>query len=121
MSNKNAFVRSPLTYIAGYFYAQEYSNALSRIITFQDIPVEPWWDGLLERGLPVHLVNPHATMADLHRAGTLRPDVGRRAHANGARAAERAGVRQEECGDIHASASGLSVCGCSHPTNLTTI
>ena len=33
--------------------------------------------------------------------GTLRPDVGRRAHANGARAAERAGVRQEECGDIH--------------------
>jgi hypothetical protein len=33
--------------------------------------------------------------------GTLRPDVERRAHANGARAAERAGVRQEECGDIH--------------------
>ena len=32
--------------------------------------------------------------------GTLRPDVGRRAHANGARAAERAGFRQEECGDI---------------------
>jgi nucleoside-diphosphate-sugar epimerase len=33
--------------------------------------------------------------------GPLRPDVGRRAHANGARAAERAGFRQEECGDIH--------------------
>jgi nucleoside-diphosphate-sugar epimerase len=34
-----------------------------------DIPVEPWRDGLLERGLPVHLVNHLATMADLHRAG----------------------------------------------------
>jgi hypothetical protein len=42
--------------------------------------------------------------------GTLRPDVGRRAHANGARAAERAGVRQEECGDIHrVRKRGLSV------------
>jgi len=51
------------------FYAQEYSKALGRTITFQDIPVEPWRDGLLERGLPVHLVNHLATMADLHRAG----------------------------------------------------
>jgi hypothetical protein len=33
--------------------------------------------------------------------GTVRPAVGRRAHANGARAAELAGVRQEEFGDIH--------------------
>jgi hypothetical protein len=32
--------------------------------------------------------------------GALGPDVGRRAHANRARAAERAGFRQEECGDI---------------------
>ncbi len=52
-----------------YFYAREYSKALGRAITFQDIPVEPWRDGLLERGLPVHLVNHLATMADLHRAG----------------------------------------------------
>jgi uncharacterized protein YbjT (DUF2867 family) len=51
------------------FYAQEYSKALGRTITFQDIPVEPWRDGLLERGLPVHLVNHLATMADLHRVG----------------------------------------------------
>jgi hypothetical protein len=50
-------------------FAQEYSKALGRTITFQDIPVEPWQDGLLERGLPVHLVNHRATMADLHRAG----------------------------------------------------
>ena len=52
-----------------YFYAQEYSEALGRRITYQDIAVEPWRDGLLERGLPVHLVSHLATMADLHRAG----------------------------------------------------
>ena len=52
-----------------HFYAQEYSQALGRTITFEDIPVEPWREGLLARGLPVHLVNHLATMADLHRAG----------------------------------------------------
>ena len=51
------------------FYAQEYSKALGRTITFQDIPVEPWRDQLLKLGLPAHLVNHLATMADLHRAG----------------------------------------------------
>jgi uncharacterized protein YbjT (DUF2867 family) len=51
------------------FFAQEYSKALGRTITFQDIPVGPWREGLLERGFPVHLVNHLATMADLHRAG----------------------------------------------------
>jgi uncharacterized protein YbjT (DUF2867 family) len=53
-----------------YFYAQEYSKALGRTITFQDIPVEPWRDALLKLGLPVHLVDHLATMADLHRAGS---------------------------------------------------
>jgi uncharacterized protein YbjT (DUF2867 family) len=52
-----------------HFFAQEYSKALGRAITFQDIPVEPWRDGLLQRGLPAHLVSHLATMADLHRAG----------------------------------------------------
>jgi uncharacterized protein YbjT (DUF2867 family) len=51
------------------FYAQEYSKALGRTITYQDIPVEPWREGLLQRGFPAHLVNHLATMADLHRAG----------------------------------------------------
>src|SRR5215475_10858206 len=51
------------------FYALEYSKALGRTITFQDIPVGPWRDELLKRGLSVHLVNHLATMADLHRAG----------------------------------------------------
>lgn len=52
-----------------HFYAREYSKALGREITYQDIPVELWRDGLLELGLPVYLVNHLATMADLHRAG----------------------------------------------------
>jgi len=40
-----------------HFYAQEYSKALGRTITYQDIPVEPWRDALRERGFPVHVVN----------------------------------------------------------------
>jgi uncharacterized protein YbjT (DUF2867 family) len=51
------------------FYAQEYSKALGRTITYQDILVEPWRNALLARGLPAHLVHHLATMADLHRAG----------------------------------------------------
>ena len=51
------------------FYTEEYSKALGRTITFQDIPVEAWRDGLLHSGQPVHLVNHLVTMADLHRAG----------------------------------------------------
>src|ERR1044072_2648029 len=52
-----------------HFFAQEYAHALGRPIAFQDIPVESWRAGLLERGLPVHLVNHLVTLADLHRAG----------------------------------------------------
>src|ERR1700682_851526 len=52
-----------------HFFAQEYSKALGRTITFQDIPVEPWRGELLKRGWPVHLVNHLAAMCDLHRAG----------------------------------------------------
>jgi uncharacterized protein YbjT (DUF2867 family) len=52
-----------------HFYAQEYSKALGRTITFQDTPVEPWRDALLDLGLPVHLVSHLVTMADLHREG----------------------------------------------------
>ena len=51
------------------FYAQEYSKALGRTITYRDIPVDPWREGLLQRGLSAHLVKHLATMADLHRAG----------------------------------------------------
>ena len=50
-------------------YAQEYAKALGRAISYQDIPVEPWREGLLKLGLPDHLVSHLAAMADLHRAG----------------------------------------------------
>jgi len=52
-----------------HFYAWEYSRALGRTIAYEDIPVEPWRRGLLERGLPLHVVSHLVTMADLHRAG----------------------------------------------------
>jgi hypothetical protein len=45
------------------------SKAIGRTITCQDIRVGPWRDSLQKRGLPVHLVNHLATMADQHRAG----------------------------------------------------
>jgi uncharacterized protein YbjT (DUF2867 family) len=51
------------------FFAQEYSKALGRRITFEDISVKEWRADLLARGLPIHLVNHLATMADLHRGG----------------------------------------------------
>lgn len=51
------------------FYAKEYSKALGRTITYQDVPIEAWRRALLDRGLPVHLVNHLVTIADLHRAG----------------------------------------------------
>jgi uncharacterized protein YbjT (DUF2867 family) len=50
-------------------FAQEYSKALGRTITFQDIPVEPWRDELLKQSWPLHVVNHLAAMGDLHRAG----------------------------------------------------
>ncbi len=53
------------------FFAQEYSKALGRTITYQDIPVGPWRDELLKRGWPAHLANHLAAMGDLHRAGRL--------------------------------------------------
>src|SRR5260370_27312413 len=56
-----------------HFYAQEYSKALGRTITYQDIPVEPWRDDLLKRGLPIHVVNHLAAVCDLHRTGRLDP------------------------------------------------
>src|ERR1043165_1455170 len=37
-------------------FAGEYSKALGRTITFEDILVEAWRDDLVKRGLPIHLV-----------------------------------------------------------------
>jgi uncharacterized protein YbjT (DUF2867 family) len=52
-----------------HFYAQEYAEALGRPITYQDVPLGPWREGLIQAGLPIHLVNHLSVMADLHRAG----------------------------------------------------
>jgi uncharacterized protein YbjT (DUF2867 family) len=52
-----------------HFYAAEYSKALGRAITYQNVEVEPWRESLLKLGLPLHLVNHIVTMAGLHRAG----------------------------------------------------
>src|ERR1700693_2049506 len=49
-----------------HFFAQEYSKALGRTITFQDIPVKPWRDGLLKRGLAGHLGKHLRGTGDLH-------------------------------------------------------
>ncbi|MCC2642327.1 MAG: NmrA family protein [Nitrospira sp.] len=81
------------------FYAQEYSKALGRTITFQDIPVEPWPEGFFKRGMSVHPMDHLATMAFAPR-GTLRPDLGRRAYPHGTNAAGPAGIRRKACGDI---------------------
>jgi uncharacterized protein YbjT (DUF2867 family) len=52
-----------------HFFAQEYSKALGRAISYQNIPVEPWRGDLLNRRWPVHVVKHLAALADLHRAG----------------------------------------------------
>lgn len=51
------------------FYAQEYAQALGRPITYQDVPLAPWRETLVQAGLPIHLINHLSVMADLHRAG----------------------------------------------------
>ena len=51
------------------FYADEYSEALGRQITYQDIPIENWRDELVRHGLSAHLLNHVVTMANLHRSG----------------------------------------------------
>jgi uncharacterized protein YbjT (DUF2867 family) len=52
-----------------HFYANEYSKALGRTITYIDVPVEQWRATLLDKGFPVHVVDHLSAMADLHRAG----------------------------------------------------
>ena len=49
--------------------AREYSDALSREITYADIAPEDWERGLKEKGLPEHLTRHLVTMAELNRAG----------------------------------------------------
>ena len=52
-----------------HFYAQEYSQALGRTISYQDVPVEGWRELLIKIGQPLHVVDHLTTLANLHRAG----------------------------------------------------
>jgi len=61
-----------------HFYAQEYSRALGRPITYQDIPLDSWRESLQKLNLPTHLIYHLITMASLHREGSydrMSPDV----------------------------------------------
>ena len=49
--------------------AREFSDALNREVTYTDISVEQWEQGLKRAGLPEHLTGHLVTMAELHRAG----------------------------------------------------
>jgi hypothetical protein len=49
--------------------AREYSDALSREITYADISPEAWEGELKKAGLPQHVTHHLVTMAELHRAG----------------------------------------------------
>jgi hypothetical protein len=49
--------------------AQEFSDALSREVTYSDIRPEDWEQELKNAGLPEHLIQHLVTMGGLHRAG----------------------------------------------------
>lgn len=50
-------------------YAQVFSDVLGRPITYRDVPVTVWADKLREAGVPAHVVNHLAVMAQLHQLG----------------------------------------------------
>ena len=50
-------------------YARVFSEALGRTIRYRNVPLSGWTDKLRELGVPTHLVNHLAVMADLHAQG----------------------------------------------------
>ena len=50
-------------------YARVFSEALGRMIRYRNVPLSEWTDRLREAGVPMHLVNHLAVMADLHAQG----------------------------------------------------
>ena len=50
-------------------YARVFSEALGRTIRYRNVPLSGWTDRLREAGVPTHLVNHLAVMADLHAQG----------------------------------------------------
>ena len=50
-------------------YAHAFSQALGRTIRYRNVPLSAWTDKLRELGLPTHLLNHLAAMAELHAQG----------------------------------------------------
>ena len=50
-------------------YARVFSAALGRTIRYRNVPLSVWTDTLRDFGLPTHLVNHLAVMAELHSQG----------------------------------------------------
>lgn len=50
-------------------YARAFSDALGRTIRYRDVPVSAWAEKLREAGVPAHLVDHLAVMAELHAQG----------------------------------------------------
>ena len=50
-------------------HARVFSEALGRTIRYRDVPLSEWTDGLRELGLPTHVVDHLAVMAELHAQG----------------------------------------------------
>jgi uncharacterized protein YbjT (DUF2867 family) len=50
-------------------YARVFSTALGRTIRYRNVPLSEWIDTLREFGMPTHLINHLAVMAELHAQG----------------------------------------------------
>jgi uncharacterized protein YbjT (DUF2867 family) len=50
-------------------YARVFSEALGRTIRYRNVPLSEWTDRLREAGVPTHVVNHLAVMAELHAQG----------------------------------------------------
>jgi uncharacterized protein YbjT (DUF2867 family) len=50
-------------------YARAFSEALGRTIRYRNVPLSAWTDTLRGFGVPAHLVNHLAVMAELHAQG----------------------------------------------------
>jgi uncharacterized protein YbjT (DUF2867 family) len=50
-------------------YARVFAEALGRTIRYRDVPLSAWTDTLRGFGVPTHLVNHLAVMAELHKQG----------------------------------------------------
>jgi uncharacterized protein YbjT (DUF2867 family) len=62
--NLTGFESADLDHYAGVF-----SEVLGRTIRYRDVPLSAWIDGLRQLGVPTHLANHLAAMAELHVQG----------------------------------------------------